>query len=205
MRIETLAVHAGHAVRSHDRCDLGRPFIFRPRSSARRTGGYVAGHVYTRIFEPNRNSLEVSLARAGRWSGGNSRTRAVPRRRWRSFRRSGPAIMFVAPHDAYFGTLRLLREIFGHVGPRSRRRRYDRPGRPCSQPFARTQRSYGLRRRRTPLVNIVDIAPCLGDCALGRSTVRRRQHVVHARAAATTRSRCRRRDALDHEIPWRPQ
>ena len=114
MRIETLAVHAGHAVDPATGAvtppiHLSSPFERDP------DGGYRSGHVYTRTSNPTRAAVEQALAQleggaaAIAYSSGSAATLAV-------FQALAPGDHVVAPTDAYFGTLRQLREIFAPWG-----------------------------------------------------------------------------------------
>lgn len=114
MRIETLAVHAGHAV---DPTTGAVTIPIHLSSTFERSPdlGYVAGHVYTRTSNPNRDSVEQSLsqlesgAAAIAYASGSAATMSV-------FQVLAPGDHVLAPDDAYFGTLRQLREIFATWG-----------------------------------------------------------------------------------------
>ncbi|MEO7711775.1 MAG: aminotransferase class I/II-fold pyridoxal phosphate-dependent enzyme [Gemmatimonadaceae bacterium] len=114
MRIETLAVHAGHTPdlttgAVTPAIQLSSTFERDPE------GGYRAGHVYTRTSNPNRAAIEQVLAQleggsvAVAYASGSAATLAV-------FQALLPGDHVVAPTDAYFGTLRQLREIFAPWG-----------------------------------------------------------------------------------------
>ena len=78
-------------------------------------GGYRAGHIYTRTSNPNRTAVEQALAQleggavAIAFSSGSAATQAV-------FQALAPGDHVLAPNDAYYGTLRQLREIFAPWG-----------------------------------------------------------------------------------------
>jgi cystathionine gamma-synthase len=114
MRIETLAVHAGHAVDPTSGA-VTTPIHLSSTFERDPDGGYRAGHVYGRTSNPNREALETSLATleggaaALAYATGSAATLAV-------FQSLAPGDHVLAPHDAYFGTLRQLREIFGGWG-----------------------------------------------------------------------------------------
>lgn len=114
MRIETLAVHAGHAVDPSSGA-VTTPIHLSSTFERDADGTYCAGHVYSRTSNPNRDALEVSLktleggAAALAYATGSAATLAV-------FQALAPGDHVVAPHDAYYGTLRQLREIFGVWG-----------------------------------------------------------------------------------------
>lgn len=114
MRLETLAVHAGHAVDPVTGA-VTAPIHLSSTFERGADGGYVAGHVYSRTSNPNRDAVETSLsaleggAAAIAYGSGSAATLAV-------FQALAPGDHVVAPHDAYFGTLRQLREIFAPWG-----------------------------------------------------------------------------------------
>jgi cystathionine gamma-synthase len=114
MRIETLAVHAGHSV------DLASGAVTPPinlsTTFAREAdGSYRAGLVYSRYSNPNRTGLEECLAQleggaaAAAFASGSAATMTL-------IQALGPGAHVLAPHDAYFGTNKLLREVFGPWG-----------------------------------------------------------------------------------------
>lgn len=114
MRIETLAVRAGHSV--DPSTGALTPAIHLSTTFERDVdGGYRAGHVYTRTSNPNRDQLETALAQleggsaALSYASGSAATLAV-------FQALAPGDHALAPDDAYYGTLRQLREIFAGWG-----------------------------------------------------------------------------------------
>ena len=110
MRIETLAVHAGHTVDPSTGA-VTPPIHLSSTFERDPDGGYHSGHVYTRTSNPNRASVEQALAlleggaAAIAYASGSAATQAV-------FQALAPGDHVIAPNDAYFGTLRQLREIF---------------------------------------------------------------------------------------------
>jgi cystathionine gamma-synthase len=114
MRIETLAVHAGHTVDPSTGA-VTAPIHLSSTFEREPDGSYVAGHVYARTSNPNRKALESALAALERgasaiaYASGSAATLAV-------FQALAPGDHVLAPHDAYFGTLRQLREIFAPWG-----------------------------------------------------------------------------------------
>lgn len=110
MRLETLAVHAGDAI-DPATGSVVPPIYLSTTFEREPDGGYPAGHVYTRSSNPNRKALESALAQleggaeALAFASGSAATHAV-------FQALAPGDHVVAPHDAYYGTLRQLREIF---------------------------------------------------------------------------------------------
>jgi cystathionine gamma-synthase len=117
MRIETLAVHAGAQV--DPATGAVAPAIY-PSTTFERDadGSFPHGHIYTRSSAPNRSALEASLtaleggAAAVAFSSASAATSAV-------FQSLAPGDHVVAPTDAYFGTGRLLRDVFAGWGLQS--------------------------------------------------------------------------------------
>jgi cystathionine gamma-synthase len=117
MRIETLAVHAGHAVDPATGA-VTPPIHLSTTFERDADGGYRSGHIYTRTSNPNRAAVEQALAQleggaaAIAYSSGSAATMAV-------FQALSPGDHVIAPHDAYYGTLRQLRELFAPWGLRA--------------------------------------------------------------------------------------
>jgi cystathionine gamma-synthase len=117
MRIETLAVHAGAQV--DPATGAVAPAIY-PSTTFQRDadGSFPHGHVYTRTSAPNRSALEASLtaledgAAAVAFASASAATSAV-------FQSLAPGDHVVAPTDAYFGTGKLLRDVFAGWGLQS--------------------------------------------------------------------------------------
>lgn len=114
MRIETRAVHAGQSV--DPATGAVTPAIHLSTTFERDPdGGFPHGHLYIRNSNPNRDALEACLAdleggaAAAAFASGSAATTAV-------FQALGPGDHVVAPHDAYHGTGRLLRETFARWG-----------------------------------------------------------------------------------------
>lgn len=114
MRIETLAARAGQSV--DPTTGAVTPAIHLSSTFEREPdGGYRAGHVYTRTSNPNRQAVEQTLAQleggavALAFASGSAATMSV-------FQALAPGDHVLAPNDAYFGTLRQLRELFGVWG-----------------------------------------------------------------------------------------
>ncbi len=114
MRIETLAVHAGARV---DPATGAVAPAIHPSTTFERDadGSFPHGHIYTRSSAPNRSALETSLAAleggaaAVAFASASAATSAV-------FQALAPGDHVVAPTDAYFGTGKLLREVFAGWG-----------------------------------------------------------------------------------------
>ena len=114
MRIETLAVHAGHDVDAATAA-VTPPIHLSTTFAREADGGYRAGFVYSRYSNPNRTALEQCLAAleggagASAFSSGSAATMTL-------LQSLGPNSHVIAPDDAYFGTLKLVRDIFGPWG-----------------------------------------------------------------------------------------
>jgi cystathionine gamma-synthase len=114
MHIETLAVHAGHAV--DPATAAVTPPIHLSTTFAREADGtYRAGFLYSRYANPNRSALEQCLAAleggqlAVTFASGSSATMTL-------LQALGPNSHVIVPDDAYFGTIKLARDIFGPWG-----------------------------------------------------------------------------------------
>src|SRR6266699_1098675 len=110
MKIETVAVHAGHAI------DLATGAVSAPihlSTTFERDveGGYPRGLMYTRNNNPNRQALEQGIsaleggATAAAFASGTGAPMAI-------FQALAPGDHVLAHVDAYYGTSRLIREIF---------------------------------------------------------------------------------------------
>ena len=117
MRIETLAVHAGAQV---DPATGAVAPAIHPSTTFEREadGSFPHGHIYTRSSAPNRNALEASLtaleggAATVAFGSASAATTAI-------FQSLAPGDHVVAPTDAYFGTGKLLRDVFAGWGLQS--------------------------------------------------------------------------------------
>ena len=114
MRIETIAVHAGH----HPDPATGAvtPPIHLTTTFARDANGELPhGFIYARSDNPTRRELETSLAAleggeaAIAFASGMAATAAV-------FQSLLPGEHVIAPQDAYYGTARLLRDVMADWG-----------------------------------------------------------------------------------------
>ena len=114
MRIETLAARAGHGPET----DTGAvtPAIHLSTTFERDPdGSYRGGFIYSRYANPNRGALEAALASlegggfAASFASGSAATMTL-------IQALGPKSHIVAPDDAYFGTTKLMRDIFGPWG-----------------------------------------------------------------------------------------
>ncbi|HEX7937369.1 MAG TPA: aminotransferase class I/II-fold pyridoxal phosphate-dependent enzyme [Gemmatimonadaceae bacterium] len=111
MRFESIAVHAGHEPDAATGAvtpaiHLSTTFEREPDLSFR------GGTIYSRNANPNRQSLESCLAQleggaAGAcFASGSAATTAV-------FQSLGPDDHILLPRDAYYGSIRIVRDIFG--------------------------------------------------------------------------------------------
>jgi cystathionine gamma-synthase len=113
-RIETLAVHAGHSPDSATGA-VTPPIHLTTTFERAADGSFPGGHSYTRSSNPNRSGLEVVLAAleggaaAAAFSSGSAATMAI-------FQALAPGDHVIAPEDVYFGTGKLLREVFSGWG-----------------------------------------------------------------------------------------
>lgn len=111
MRIETIAVHAGHAPDPVTGAvtppiHLSTTFEREPDLSFR------GGHLYARYSNPNRHALESCLAQlegggaTAAFASGSSATSAV-------LQSLEPDAHILLPEDSYYGTIKIARDIFG--------------------------------------------------------------------------------------------
>src|SRR6476646_1447380 len=114
MRIETIAVHAGHDI-DPATAAVTPPIHLSTTFAREADGSYRAGFLYSRYTNPNRAALEKCLAEleggatAAAFSSGSAATMTL-------IQAIGPGAHIVLPDDAYFGTLKLARDIFGPWG-----------------------------------------------------------------------------------------
>ena len=113
MKIETLAARAGHAP---DATGAVAPAIHLSTTFEREPDGtYRAGYIYSRYANPNRNALEGAIAslEGGAiglcFASGSAATMTA-------IQALGPGSHVIAPDDAYFGTTKLMRDVFGPWG-----------------------------------------------------------------------------------------
>lgn len=109
MRIETLAVHAGHAV-DQSTGAVAAPIQLSTTFEREADGSYRSGFVYSRSDNPNRKAFERAMAAieggadAAAFGSGLAATAAV-------FQALKPGDHVIAPNETYHGANRLLREI----------------------------------------------------------------------------------------------
>ena len=114
MRIETLAVHAGHDV-DPSTAAVTPPIHLSTTFAREADGSYRSGFLYSRYSNPNRASLEQCLAQleggtlAAAFSSGSAATMTL-------LQALGPLAHVIIPDDAYFGTIKLARDVFGPWG-----------------------------------------------------------------------------------------
>src|SRR5204862_5129561 len=110
MKIETLAVHAGHSVDPATGA-VAPPIYLSTTFERDIEGTYSRGFMYTRNDNPNRDALERGIsaleggAAAAAFASGTGATMSI-------FQAPAPGDHVLAHVDAYYGTSRLLREIF---------------------------------------------------------------------------------------------
>jgi cystathionine gamma-synthase len=114
MKIETLAVHAGHRIDSTTGA-VSAPIHLSTTFERDVEGTYSRGFMYTRNNNPNRQALEEGVSAleggvaAAAFASGTGATGAI-------FQALAPGDHVLAHLDAYYGTSRLLREIFMRWG-----------------------------------------------------------------------------------------
>src|ERR1700676_4769707 len=110
MKIETLAVHAGHTIDSATGA-VSAPIHLSTTFERDVEGSYSRGFMYTRNNNPNRQALErgVSAIEGGEaaaaFGSGTAAAMAL-------FQALSPGDHVLAHVDAYYGTSRLLRDLF---------------------------------------------------------------------------------------------
>src|SRR5436309_928161 len=110
MKIETLAVHAGHSIDPATGA-VAAPIYLSTTFERDVDGAYSRGFMYTRNNNPNRETLERGIsaleggAAAAAFASGTGATMSI-------FQALAPGDHVLAHVDAYYGTSRLLREIF---------------------------------------------------------------------------------------------
>lgn len=110
MRIETLAVHAGHAIDAATGA-VATPIHLSTTFERDAEGGYPHGYVYARGGNPTRHSLEEGLAAleggedAAAFGSGLAASSAI-------LQALAPGDHVIAPTDVYHGMTKLLREVY---------------------------------------------------------------------------------------------
>ena len=124
LRPETIAVHAGRKVDSVTGA-VAEPIHLSTTFQRAENGTFPTGFDYTRTNNPNRAALEQALALleggavAAAFASGVAAAMAV-------MQALSPNDHVIAPVEAYYGVLRLLRGLFDALGVGGRFRRYDR-------------------------------------------------------------------------------
>ncbi|HMG04146.1 MAG TPA: aminotransferase class V-fold PLP-dependent enzyme [Chthoniobacterales bacterium] len=114
IRIETLAVHAGHAIDAATGA-VATPIHLSTTFERDAEGGYPHGYVYARSANPTRHALEEGLAAleggeaAAAFGSGLAASSAI-------LQALSPGDHVVAPTDVYHGMTKLLREVFVRWG-----------------------------------------------------------------------------------------
>ena len=114
MRVETLAVHAGHEVDAATGA-VATPIHLSTTFERDAEGNYPHGYIYGRSANPNRHALEVALAaleggeEAAAFASGLAASSAV-------LQSTASGDHVVAPTDVYHGMTKLLREIYMRWG-----------------------------------------------------------------------------------------
>ena len=155
MRIETLAVHAGHEV--DPATGAVTPPIHLSTTFERGVDGrYPRGYSYSRTANPNRGALEKCLAAleggaaAATFSSGSAATMTL-------FQALAPGDHVIAPADVYHGTARLLREVLAPWGLETSFVDMTEPGQVERAVRAKT-RLIWVETPSNPLLKITDIA-----------------------------------------------
>lgn len=113
MKTETLAIHASNLHKSATG-DVTQPISLSTTFLRGEQGGYPGGHMYTRLSNPNRSSLEKVLAdlengvEAAAFSSGNVAGMSV-------FQALKPGSHIIAPDDMYWGFKKQLQTIFKNI------------------------------------------------------------------------------------------
>jgi cystathionine gamma-synthase len=116
MRFETLAVHAGQHVDPATGA-VTPPIHLTTTFEREPDGSFPRGHIYARDTNPNRNQLEECLtlleggATCAAFASGSAATASL-------FQALRPGDHVLAGDDAFYGTVRILRELFEPWGLR---------------------------------------------------------------------------------------
>src|SRR6266404_1198437 len=114
MRIETLAVHAGHEIDAATGA-VAMPIHLSTTFEREAEGGYAHGYIYGRSANPTRHALEEGLAAleggedAAAFGSGLAASSAI-------LQALAPGDHVIAPTDVYHGMTKLLREVYMHWG-----------------------------------------------------------------------------------------
>ena len=155
MKIETLAVHAGQRVDPATGA-VSAPIHLSTTFERDVEGTYSRGFMYTRNNNPNRQALEEGIsvleggASAAAFASGTGATGAI-------FQALAPGDHVLAHVDAYYGTSRLLREIFLRWGLQTDFIDMSDPGAVKKALRAKTKLAW-METPSNPLLKIVDLA-----------------------------------------------
>src|ERR1700694_294287 len=154
MKIETLAVHAGHGIEPGSR-DVTPAIHLSTTFERAEDGSFPGGHIYSRQSNPNRAALEDCMASleegaaAVAFSSGNAATMAV-------FQALSPGDEVILGEDVFYGTSLLLKD---HLGPWGLRSRYVDMRDPAGVERALTPSTkvIWVETPSNPLLNITDL------------------------------------------------
>jgi cystathionine gamma-synthase len=155
MRIETLAVHAGHEPDPATGA-LSAPIHLSTTFERAADGSYPHGYIYARAGNPNRSALEECLraleggAAAAAFSSGSAATLAI-------LQSLAPGDHVVAPEDAYYGTAKVLREVLARWGLLSTFVDLTDPAK-LEEALRPTTRLVWVETPSNPLLKVTDIA-----------------------------------------------
>ena len=113
MKPETTAIHALNLVKSTTG-DVTMPISLSTTFFRDETGGYPGGHIYSRVSNPNRSSLEEVISKLEfgvetcEFSSGNTAGMSI-------FQALKPGSHIIAPDDMYWGFKKQLQTIFAEV------------------------------------------------------------------------------------------
>ena len=113
MHLETVAVHSGHSI-DQATAAVTPPIHLSTTYAREADGSYRAGFLCSRYTNPNRAGLEQCLAEleggiaAACFASGSAATMTL-------LQVAGPGHV-ILPDDAYFGTIKLARDVFGPWG-----------------------------------------------------------------------------------------
>jgi Cystathionine beta-lyases/cystathionine gamma-synthases len=114
MKLETLAVHAGNQVDSSTGA-VSAPLHLSTTFERSADGSYPGGFSYSRLNNPNRETLERCAAAleggavAAAFSSGSAAAMSV-------FQALSPTDHVIAPKDMFYGTTDLLSDVFARWG-----------------------------------------------------------------------------------------
>jgi len=114
MRLETLAIHAGHEIDPSSGAVIP-PINLSTTFERKADGSYTDNLVYARSDNPNRRALETTLAAleggvtAFAFASGMAATTAL-------FQTLSTGDHVLVPEDAYFGTGKVVQDLFGRWG-----------------------------------------------------------------------------------------